>query len=228
VTPLSLSKTTSQVVSVQWQTSDGTAKAGTNYVASGGTAFIMPGQTSTTISVPIIDNVHSNCTGKTFNVALIGATGATTYGNTNAVVTMHDTDIIIAPPASVNSSDNNVNASETVPLFNDNSFWTMITKIVPNNTDNYDLGGAVFYATKPLYYNGVGNWWIVILIIVCGGIILLGQMGSPFLLIMALLAGGDVVIWSILPADWKTTIAVIIILDIALVALAFIRPGRER
>jgi hypothetical protein len=188
----------------------------------------MPGQTSTTISIPIKDNVYSNCTGKTFNVALIGATGATTYGNTNAVVTMYDTDVIVAPPAQVNSSDNTPNVSETVPLFHDTSFMGMINKLIPNNTDNYDLGGAIFDATKPLYYNGVGNWWIVILIVVVGGIMLLSQGGSPFLVIMALIAGGDAVVWVILPADWKTTIAVIIVLDIALVALAFIRPGRER
>jgi hypothetical protein len=104
----------------------------------------------------------------------------------------------------------------------------MINLLLPNNTTNYNLGGAIYEGTKPLYYNGVGSWWIVIVICTIGGIIILSQAGSPFLVIMAILAGGDAIIWTVLPADWRVTLGVIIALDIAIIALMAIRPGRDR
>jgi hypothetical protein len=121
-----------------------------------------------------------------------------------------------------------VNTSGAIPLFGDTSFWGLVTKLIPNNTTNYDLGGAIYEGTKPLYYSGVGNWWIVIVICTVGGIIILSQSGSPFLVIMALLAGGDAIIWTILPADWRVTIGVIVALDLAIVAITAIRPGKDR
>jgi PKD repeat protein len=121
-----------------------------------------------------------------------------------------------------------INSSESVQVFNDSSFWTMITKLLPNDTDNYDLGGAIYQSTKPFYLNGVGNWWIVIVVCTVGALILLSQSGSSFLVTMAFIAGGDFVVWAVLPADWKMTLAVLVGLTITTLVLSFIRPGRER
>lgn len=121
-----------------------------------------------------------------------------------------------------------VNTSDQITKFNDDSLWSMVTGLIPNNTDNYDLGTTIYQGTKPFYYNGVGNWWIVIAICVVAGLMILSQSGSPYLTIMAFIAGGDAIVWAVLPADWRVTIGVIVALDIAIIALTAIRPGRER
>jgi PKD repeat protein len=162
--------------------------------------------------------VHAYASAGTYTVILTatGAGGSATSTRLNMITVIEAA--IVGP----------VNTTETIPVFGDTSFWSMINLLLPNNTTNYDLGGAIYQGTKPLYYNGVGSWWIVIVICTVAGIIILSQAGSPFLVIMALLAGGDAIIWTVLPADWRVTIGVIVALDLAIIALMAIRPGRDR
>jgi hypothetical protein len=121
-----------------------------------------------------------------------------------------------------------INSSESVPLFNDSAFTDFLGGIFPTNTDDYDLGETIYDATKPLYLSGIGSWWIVIVTMTIAGMVLLAQGGSPFLVSVAFLMGGDVILWSVIPTDWRTTLIILIGLDISFIVLALIRPGRDR
>ncbi len=80
--------TSSSNVSVQYATSDGTAKAGTNYTTTSATASFAKGTNSTTVSIPILYNapVTSN---KTFTITLSSPTGGVLMGNaTTATATI--------------------------------------------------------------------------------------------------------------------------------------------
>ena len=72
---VSLSAASSQQVTVDYATSDGTATAGEDYTATSGTLTFTAGETTKTISVPIIDDTV-NDSGETFGVTLYGAIGA--------------------------------------------------------------------------------------------------------------------------------------------------------
>ena len=72
---VSLSATSSQQVTVDYATADGTAMAGEDYTATSGTLTFNPGDTSKTISVPIIDDTV-NDSGETFEMVLSNAVGA--------------------------------------------------------------------------------------------------------------------------------------------------------
>jgi len=101
---------TTGAVSVNYATSDGTAKAGVKYTAVSGTLTFANGSSaSQTFSVPIIDNtiVDGNMT---FNVTLSGVTGGATLGASSAVVTIVDnegpTEIAHGKPATSSSNEN--------------------------------------------------------------------------------------------------------------------------
>jgi hypothetical protein len=72
---VSLSTASTLPVSVAYATSDGTAKAGADYVAASGTLTFAPGQTKRSVSVPLIQGASGP--NKTFSVTLTGATNAT-------------------------------------------------------------------------------------------------------------------------------------------------------
>ena len=64
-----------QQVSVDYATTSGTARAGTNYVATSGTLTFAPGQFYSQIVVPILPGNSQNA-GGTFSIALYVAAGA--------------------------------------------------------------------------------------------------------------------------------------------------------
>ena len=55
---VSLSRATSGTVTVAYATSDGSAAAGADYTATGGTLSFAAGETSKTVSVPVLDDAH--------------------------------------------------------------------------------------------------------------------------------------------------------------------------
>ncbi len=74
-----------RTVTVDWATSDGSAKAGSDYTAGSGTLTFAPGETTKTVSVPILDDeVAYEGHRETFAIGLSLPTGA------NAM--LHDTD----------------------------------------------------------------------------------------------------------------------------------------
>lgn len=82
---------------VSYATSDVTAVAGTNYTAESGLVTFAPGQTSATITVPILDPGHNAMNGdKTFSLTLSSPSANTTLdaGGTSATVKIVDTDVV--------------------------------------------------------------------------------------------------------------------------------------
>ena len=77
-------------VSVKYATSDGTATAGLDYVATSGTMTFAPGELSKTFQIPIIDDALAEDP-ETINLTL--SDGPTTFPET-AVVTLYDDDKI--------------------------------------------------------------------------------------------------------------------------------------
>src|SRR5262249_51704148 len=75
-----------QAVSFNFATADGTPKAGSDYVATNGTAVIAPGQTSGTFAVAVLGNTL-NTSNLTFTVNLSGPVN-TTFSRSQAVGTI--------------------------------------------------------------------------------------------------------------------------------------------
>jgi len=73
---VSLSTAFAMPVTVNYTTADGTAMAGTNYVATSGTLTFAPGWTTATIAVPILDS-GGQTTPLTFTLTLSNPEGAT-------------------------------------------------------------------------------------------------------------------------------------------------------
>jgi hypothetical protein len=67
---VTLSAASKYTVTALYSTADGTAKAGTDYTAASGAIFFLPGQTSTTISVPLAAITAAGQAGKTFQLNL--------------------------------------------------------------------------------------------------------------------------------------------------------------
>lgn len=72
---VSLDRSASGRVRVEYATSDGTATAGTDYTAASGTLTFQPGQQSKTIEIALIDDSHDE-DDETFNLTLSNAAGA--------------------------------------------------------------------------------------------------------------------------------------------------------
>ncbi len=73
---VTLSSPNTQTISVNYGTSDGTAVAGVDYTATGGTLTFLPGQSSESFSVPVLSD-GINALNKTFSVTLSNPQGPT-------------------------------------------------------------------------------------------------------------------------------------------------------
>src|SRR5207237_906603 len=79
-------------ITVQYATSDGTAKAPQNYIATSGTLSFAAGDTSKSFTVSIVDNSRPDGD-KTFNLTLSGPAGGAVLGSVGtAVMTITDDD----------------------------------------------------------------------------------------------------------------------------------------
>ena len=72
---VTLSRAAAGVVTVDYRTVDGTASAGTDYVATAGTLTFAAGERSRTVAVPVLDDAHDEGT-ETFTLKLRNARGA--------------------------------------------------------------------------------------------------------------------------------------------------------
>ena len=103
--PVSLSAAAATPVSVNYATTDGTARAPGDYTAKIETVTFNPGETTKMITVPVIDDLLDEAGNETFNVVLSGPVGAT-ISDGAAVGYIVDDD---APPT---LRINNVSATE--------------------------------------------------------------------------------------------------------------------
>ena len=102
--PVELSTTTGRtVVSVDYATQDGTAKAGEDYTATSGTLTFQPGQTLRYLSIPILDDAI-NETNEFFNVVLSNPTNSVLVPRTVKVQILdNDEPAPDPPPVNVNN-----------------------------------------------------------------------------------------------------------------------------
>src|SRR5262249_30815909 len=78
---------------LDFTTSDGTATAGSDYTATSGTLTCAPGQSSRTITVPIIHDPLYEGVVETFNLSLSNPTRGALVGHTAAIISISDNDL---------------------------------------------------------------------------------------------------------------------------------------
>jgi hypothetical protein len=129
--------------SVDFETSDGTAIAGIDYVSRFGTATFAPGQKGTNFTIQIIDDglVNSN---RTVNLRLFNPTGSIGLGGiTNAVLTIFDEEFV--PPPNIAGEFN------FSTYFNTNQFTNLFFRppfyiVTENETGAFGCGqGRVWF-----------------------------------------------------------------------------------
>lgn len=87
---VSLSDSSTQIITVQYATSDGTAQAGLDYTSTAGTLTFSPGTTSQIVNIPILNDA-SNETDEIFSLTLTAPTNATLGTTTTATTNITDT-----------------------------------------------------------------------------------------------------------------------------------------
>jgi hypothetical protein len=137
---------------VSYSTVDGTAKAGTNYVATSGTLTFQPGQTQAEIDVPVVDD-HLGDNPGTFQVMLSDPTGSAfifgSLGQANVSILNSD----VPPPSDILVVETINNAGNSGG-FIENSGTALITVARVNPVTGQPDGGGtsgvvqVNYATS--------------------------------------------------------------------------------
>jgi Calx-beta domain len=133
---VSLSVANSRNVTVTWQTANGTATAGSDYVAVAATTLTIPaGQTSGTVNVTVngdtIDEIN-----EAFNVNL-SSPGNAVIGDAQGVGTINDDDAAafsVNDPSVTEGDSGTVNAAFTVSLSNASSQAVTVTVQTANGT----------------------------------------------------------------------------------------------
>jgi hypothetical protein len=93
---VSLSNSSSQTITVNYATADGTATAGNDYATAGGTLTFTPGQLTQPIDVPVNGDLLNEEASLTFNVNLSAATNATIADNQGVGTIVDDDAPILA------------------------------------------------------------------------------------------------------------------------------------
>ena len=88
---VTLSRSSSGTVTVEYLTLNGTAQAFSDYQYTDGTLTFQPGETSKTVSVPIIDDAVDD-SGETFELLLVSPTGADIAGDGAGTGTIFNTE----------------------------------------------------------------------------------------------------------------------------------------
>ena len=136
---VSLSKASSQAVTVDYTTIDATATAGTDYQLTSGTLTFAPGQTSGTVSVPIIDDIVDEPE-ETFFVNLSNPTNAT-ISDDRGEGTITDDD----PPPDTTAPTTAIALSPMIPNGN-NGWYTSAVRLAVSATDG--TGGSGVSETR--------------------------------------------------------------------------------
>ena len=127
---VSLSEASSQTVTVNFATADGTATAGTDFQSSSGTLTFAPGDTSKTVSVPIIDDIVDE-PDEIFLVNLSNPTNATiSDARGEGTITDDDPPPNTAPTAEADSYSTNEDTTLTA-----NGAGSNPAGVLANDTD---------------------------------------------------------------------------------------------
>ena len=125
------------VVSINYATQDGTALAGSDYVAASGTLNFAPGETAKTVKVLVInDTVHEGP--ETFSLALSNLVGATSL-DPIGTATITDNDVVMPPPPPTGDND-------------------ILFQNVSGQAAIWDVSGATLTSSALLGANPGPNW----------------------------------------------------------------------
>jgi Calx-beta domain-containing protein len=145
---VSLSPPSSRTVTVDHQTANGTATAGTDYTASSGTVTFAPGETSKTVTVSVLGDVIDE-SDETLSVTLSNPTNAVLGSPATGVGTIVDDDtasLTIGDAAATEGNSGSVNAVFTVSLTTASSQTVTVQAATANGTAS---AGADYIATGP-------------------------------------------------------------------------------
>jgi hypothetical protein len=111
--------TTSEAVMIQYATSNGTASSGADYVTNSGTLTLNSGETSKTLTIPILDDsVFEGA--ETVNLTLSNPSGVTLGQPNSAVLTIEDNEIqsalSINDVSAIEGDNGTTNATFTIAL----------------------------------------------------------------------------------------------------------------
>ncbi|MBK6998543.1 MAG: M10 family metallopeptidase C-terminal domain-containing protein [Rhodoferax sp.] len=133
---ITLSAASANTVTVNYATANGTATAGSDYTATSGTLSFAAGETSRTITVPVLGDKTAESS-ETFTLALSSPSGATLGSAASATTTILDNDSTTTLP------------SYTVPGTLGNDFF------LPSGGNNYlGGGGSDTYIISPYTLSG--------------------------------------------------------------------------
>ncbi len=137
-----LSAPSTQAVSVNFATADGTARAGADYVATNGTLTFSPGLTTQVIPVSVPGHAATNSVDESFFVNLSGAAGAT-LARGQGTGTIHET--VTLPPSIVLLTP----ANQSTFCYNSNSSPAILLRASVNDSSN-PPSSIDFYAGSAL------------------------------------------------------------------------------
>ena len=140
---VTLSKQSSQTVTVEWDTRGGTATEDVDFTGDLGTLTFLPNETSKTISIDTIED-EINDAGEQFTVVLSNPSRAT-IADGSAVGTINNTDLIPVPEISI--TDDRVTEGETLE-------FTVTLDQAFSETVTVDWATAAGSATEDTDYTG--------------------------------------------------------------------------
>ncbi|MDF5707991.1 MAG: Calx-beta domain-containing protein [Nostoc sp. S4] len=149
---VTLSQPSFQQVTVNYNTSDGTAKVSdSDYNPVNGTITFNPGETSKTISIGVIGDSKPE-TNETFSVNLLGATNATIVDNLGVATITNDD----APPA-ISISNVSLNEGTTGMITNANFVVTLSNEFYQRIIVNYSTSDGTAKDSDSDYNFGLGT-----------------------------------------------------------------------
>ena len=151
---VTLDEAASETVTVDYETSDGSAEAGDDYTAKSGTLSFSAGQTSKTISVEIEDDIE-NESDETFTVTLSNASGAD-LGTSSATGTIRNRHV---EPLTASFSDMPDEHDGTVFYF-DLSFSENVAAGYAKVRDAFSVDGGKANEAKRKTQGSNQNWTI--------------------------------------------------------------------
>ena len=151
---VTLSAASASAVTVAYATSNGTATAGSDYTATGGTLTFAPGVTSQTINVDIVGDtvVEPN---ETFTVTLSSPSGAT-LGTPSGTGTIQNDDVAAPTVSNVSPSSGPLGGGTTVVITGTNLTGATAVKFGATNATSFTVNSATqITATSPANAAGV-------------------------------------------------------------------------
>ena len=148
---VTLSQATSQPVKVNFSTKNGTAAAGVDYTAAGGTLTFSPGQISQTINVTVLGNTTPG-TDKTFLIDLSAPTGAT-LARSEATETIHDGNVIVPSISAAN-----IQVTEGFGSTAAGFFHTSGNQILDANNQAVRIAGVNWFGFETTTFVADGLW----------------------------------------------------------------------